>query len=72
MYKKFIEKLREREREPFFCERKPCIEWNRYLQIYSKRMWIRRDKIKEDEEKEEENIYVEGSGEMKRRRIIFM
>ena len=35
-------------------------------------MWIRRDKIKEDEEKEKENIYVEGSGEMKRRRIIFM
>ena len=29
-------------------------------------MWIRRDKIKEDEEKEEENIYVEGSGEIKR------
>ena len=44
-------------------------------------MWIRRDKIKEDKEKEEEeylcrwqwgdekkknNIYVEGSGEMKR------
>ena len=29
-------------------------------------MWIRKDKIKEDEEKEEENIYVEGSGEMKR------
>jgi len=35
-------------------------------------MWIRRDKIKEDEEKEEENIYVEGSREMKRKRIIFM
>ena len=35
-------------------------------------MWIRRDKIKEDEEKEEENIYVEGNGEMKRRRIEFM
>ena len=34
-------------------------------------MRIKRDKIKEDEEKEE-NIYVEGSGEMKRRRIIFM
>ena len=35
-------------------------------------MWIRRDKIKENEEKEEENIYVEGSEEMKRRIIIFM
>ena len=35
-------------------------------------MWIKRDKIKEDGEKKEENIYVEGSGEMKRRRIIFM
>ena len=35
-------------------------------------MWIRRDKIKEDEEKEEGNIYVEGNGEMKRRRRIFM
>ena len=35
-------------------------------------MWIRRDEIKEDEEKEEEKIYVEGSGEMKRRIIIFM
>ena len=57
MYKKFIKKLRERERErerTFFCEKKPCIEWNRYLQIYSKKMWIRKDKIKEDEEKEEE------------------
>ena len=54
MYKKFIEKLRERERDNlFFCERKPCIEWNRQLQIYSKRVRIRRDKIKEDEEKEE-------------------
>ena len=58
MYKKFIEKLRERERErererTFICERKPCIEWNRWLQIYSRRVWIRRDKIKEDEEKEE-------------------
>ena len=35
-------------------------------------MWIRRDKIKEDKEKEEENIYIEGSGEMKRKKIIFM
>ena len=34
-------------------------------------MWIRRDKIKEDEEKEE-NIYVEGSKEIKRKGIIFM
>ena len=55
MYKKFIKKLRERERErePFFLWEKPCIEWNKWLQIYSKRVWMRREKIKEDEEKEE-------------------
>ena len=54
MYKKIHHKI-ERERErTFFCKRKPCIEWNSQLQIYSKRMCIRRDKIKEDEEKEEE------------------
>ena len=35
-------------------------------------MWIKREIIKKDEEKEEENIYVEGSGEMKRKRIVFM
>ena len=54
MYKKFIEKLRERERERenIFCERKQCIEWSRQLQIYSKRVRIRRDKIKKDEKKE--------------------
>ena len=33
-------------------------------------MWIRRDKIKEEEK--EENIYVRGSGKMNKRRIIFM
>ena len=37
---------REREREPFFCEGKLCIEWKRLWQIYSKRVWIRRDKNK--------------------------
>ena len=33
---------------------------------------MRREKIKEDEDKKNNNIYVDGSGEMKRRRIMFM
>ena len=37
---------REREREPFCCEEKLCIEWKKQWQIYSKRMWIRKDKNK--------------------------
>ena len=52
-----IERERERERENLlllFCVRKLCIEWKRWWQIYSKKVWIRRDKIKEDGGKEEE------------------
>ena len=49
------EREREREREvTFFCKGKLCIEQKKEWQIYSKRLRIRRDKIKEDKEKEEE------------------
>ena len=45
----------EREREvTFFCKGKLCIEQKKEWQIYSKRLRMRRDKIKEDKEKEEE------------------
>ena len=40
------EREREREREPFFCEGKLCIEWKSLWQMYSKKLWIRRDKNK--------------------------
>ena len=40
------ERERERERTFFFCEGKLCVEWKRLGQIYSKRVWIRRDKNK--------------------------
>ena len=48
--KKSTKKLRERERNNLFCEEKLCEEWKKECQIYSKRVWIRRDKIREDEE----------------------
>ena len=41
----------EREREIAFCEGKLRKEWKKEWQIYNKRVWIRRDKIKEDEGK---------------------
>ena len=44
--RKLRERDREREREHFFCEGKLYIEWKRLGQIYSKRVWIRRDKNK--------------------------
>ena len=46
--------MREREREPFYCEGKLCIKWKKKWQIYSKRVRIRKEKIKEDKEKDEE------------------
>ena len=57
--KKSTKKLRERERErereiTFFCEGKLCKEWKKEWQIYSKRVWTKKDKK------------VKGSGEMKR------
>ena len=54
--KKLREREREREREriTFFCEEKLCKEWKKERQIYSKMLWIRRDKIREDEGKDEE------------------
>ena len=45
--------VRERERDIPFCEGKLCKEWKREWQIYNKMMWIWRDKIKKDEEKDE-------------------
>ena len=44
------EREREREGEPLFCEGKLCIEWKRLWRIYSKSVWIRRDKNKGKEE----------------------
>ena len=65
--KKSTKKLRERERETtFFCEGKVCKKWKREWQIYSKRLWIRKDKKrkkkkkKKDEEKDEEWYYGRG------------
>ena len=53
-----IERQREREREHFFfCEGKVYKEWKKEWQIYSKRVWIRKDQKKkknEDEGKDEE------------------
>ena len=54
--KKILQKIlweRERERDIPFCEGKLCKEWKREWQIYNKMMWIWRDKIKKDEEKDE-------------------
>ena len=42
----------ERERE-LFCEEKLGKEQKKKWHIYSKREWIRRDKIKENERKDE-------------------
>ena len=47
-----IERERERERG-LFCKEKICKEWKREWKIYSKRLLIRRDKIKEDEGEDE-------------------
>ena len=45
---------RERDRDNLFCEEiKLCKKWKREWKIYSKRVWIRKNKIKEDEEKNE-------------------
>ena len=60
--KKSTKKLWERERErerTFFCEGKVCKEWK----IYSKRLWIKKDK--KIKGKMKNDIKVEGSGEMK-------
>ena len=58
--------MKEKEREiTLFCEGKLCKEWKRKWQIYSKREWIRGDKIKEDEGKMNSDIKVEGSEEIK-------
>ena len=57
---------REREREPFFCKGKLCIKWKRWWQIYSKRVWIRRDKNRGLKGKMKNDINVEDSGEMRR------
>ena len=49
------ERERERERNNlFFCEEKLCKEWKREWWIYSKIVWIKRDKTREDDEKDEE------------------
>ena len=53
----------EREREKLFCEWKVCKEWKREWQIYSKSVWIRKDKKKRNMKGD---IKVKGSGEMKR------
>ena len=54
--KKKIEREREREREreiTFFVRGNYAKNWKKEWQIYSKMVWIRRDKIREDEEKDE-------------------
>ena len=50
--KKKSTKIIERERT-FLGEGKLCKEWKREWWIYSKIVWIRRDKIREYEEKDE-------------------
>ena len=58
--KKINQKIvREREREItffffFFGEGKLYKEWKREWQIYNEMVWIRKDKIREDEGKDEE------------------
>ena len=49
------EREREREREitPPFFKGKLYKEWKREWQIYSKIVWTRKDKIREDEGKDE-------------------
>ena len=50
----------------FFCERKLCKEWKSEWQIYTKRIIIKRNKIKEDKRKEEVWYQDRMFGEMKR------
>ena len=53
-FKKINQKI-EREKEiTFFGEGKLYKEWKREQRIYSEMMWIRRDKIRKDGEKDKE------------------
>ena len=64
--KKCKTKLRERERNNLLCVGKQCIEWERELENYNKRMRIRRAKNKGKKGYRKSAIKLVSSGKIKR------
>ena len=64
--KKCKTKLRERERNNLLCVGKQCIEWERELENYNKRMRIRRAKNKGKKWYRKSAIKLVSSGKIKR------